>query len=486
MRAKKAAMAEAPALEAPPVRDVAAEVYQAFLRTKTMAALNATVPGNHDLTDCLFPFQRDIVAWALRKGRAAIWADCGLGKGWMALEWARIVAKNAGPVLLLAPLAVAQQFIREADKMGVRGVAYRREQPADLGPITITNYEMLDRFDISKFAGGVLDESSRLKAYDGKQRTQIIEAFKHTPHRLACTATPAPNDHMELGNHAEFLGVSTRAEMLATYFIHDGGDTSKWRLKGHAETAFWRWVGSWGCMIRKPSDLGYDDGGFVLPPLVMSEHVVKTPSANAAGMLFAMDARTLEEQRAARRASLPARVAKAAALANDSREQWIVWGELNDECDALEELIPDAVQVSGSDSIDEKERKLLDFTEGRARVLVSKASVAGFGMNWQHCSNVVYVGLSHSFEQFYQSVRRCWRFGQSRPVNVHVVVGDLEGRVVANIKRKEADAETMAIAMVANMAEIRDAEIRGSSRNSIGYSAGVDMKIPGWLTSGPA
>jgi superfamily II DNA or RNA helicase len=426
--------------------------YSAFLASKSTAC----PPAGFDpasFTAPLFPFQRDIVTMACRVGRFCIWADCGMGKTAMQLEWASQVCRHTkGNVLVLAPLAVAHQTVREGAKFGI-SCSFAATQ-ADVQPgITITNYEKLSHFDPSAFDGVVLDESSILKAYTGKIRNQIIESFSLTPYRLACSATPAPNDHMELGNHAEFIGVMTRTEMLAMFFVHDGGDTAKWRLKGHARDKFWEWVCSWAVTIRKPSDLGYEDGNFVLPALQIQDCTVETPREATAGddgqmALFAMEARTLNDQRKVRKASLALRVAAAAKLANSNTEQWLVWCDLNDESKALTAAIDGAVEVSGSDSDDHKRQAAIDFQDGKIRVLVSKPSIFGFGLNFQRCHNVAFVGLSHSYEAFYQAIRRCWRFGQEQPVNAHIIYDVAEGRVIDNIRRKEADSIQMAQSMV--------------------------------------
>ncbi len=406
----------------------------------------------------LFDFQRDIVTWGLRRGRAAVFADCGMGKTPMQLEWARHVP---GDVLILAPLAVATQTVREGEKFGITARYCRDDSEVEPG-ITVANYEMLDHFDPSRFAGVVLDESSILKSYDGKTRTQIIDTFKNTPFRLACTATPAPNDYMELGNHAEFMGVMTRAEMLAMFFVHDGGDTSQWRLKGHAEAEFWKWLCSWAVMIRKPSDLGYDDAGFVLPEMVVHQVEVRA-EAPTEGFLFPVDALTLQERLQARRDTIEERVAHCAAVVNETAGPFLVWCNLNAESEALARSIPGAVEVKGSDSVEAKERALIGFSQGTVRVLVTKPSIAGFGMNWQHCPNMAFVGLSDSYEQFYQAVRRCWRFGQKQTVNVYVITAETEGAVVANIKRKEADAMKMAENMVEHMHDLNAAALQGAT-----------------------
>lgn len=443
------------------------------------AAAPAAVPVPHgDLHSALFPHQRDLVSWALRRGRAAIFADTGLGKTAMQIEWARHVAEH-GRVLILAPLAVAEQTVREArERLGVECV-YRRSDHGDR--ITITNYEMLDHFDAGAFAGLVLDESSILKSYTGSTRNAIIQSFRATPWRLACTATPAPNDFTELGNHSEFLGIKSRTEMLAEYFVHDGGSTQDWRVKGHAVGAFWRWVSQWGAVVRLPSDLGYDDGAYALPPLRFEEHVVRVSNeqAQSAGMLFAPQAVSLQDQRATRRMTLSARADAATEIALGD-EPCLVWCELNAEADAIEEMVPGAVQVRGSDDPDAKRDRLLGFADGRYRVLVTKPSIAGFGMNWQHCSRMVFVGASHSYEQTYQAIRRCWRFGQRSPVTVHVIRAETEQAVVQNYRRKEADAARMGAEMVANVRTSLDA-ITTAGREWNPYHPTMTMRIPAWM-----
>jgi superfamily II DNA or RNA helicase len=449
--------------------------YADFLARKAITDPPTGLSAVPALNPALFDFQRDIVAWALRRGRAAIFADCGMGKTPMQLEWAQHVPGN---VLILAPLAVAAQTIREGEKFGIKA-GYARDQSQVAAKITVANYEMLAHFDPSKFAGIVLDESSILKSYDGATRTAIIEAFRQTPFRLACTATPAPNDYMELGNHAEFLGVMSRVEMLSMFFVHDGGETQKWRLKGHAESEYWKWLCSWAVMIRKPSDLGYPDGDFVLPELVMHEVTVKIDEPGS-GQLFPMLAQTLQERLQARRDTLAERVDHAAAIANATPEPFLLWCNLNDESAQLARAIPGAVQVTGSDSNDEKEAAMLGFARGDIRALVTKPSIAGFGMNWQHCNNMAFVGLSDSYEAFYQAVRRCWRFGQKKPVNVYVVTAETEGAVVANIKRKEADAMKMAENMVAHMKDLNAEALHGGAqRKKDGYTREV-AQGEGW------
>lgn len=431
--------------------------YREFLAGKEIVTPSAGIDVDPaTLNPMLFPFQRDIVAWALRKGRAAIFADCGLGKTPMQLSWAHEIP---GKVLILAPLAVSQQTVREGKKFGIE-VAYARS-PVD-AQITITNYEMLEHFDPADYQGIVLDESSILKSFTGKIRNDIIAACGNTPYRLACTATPAPNDYMELGNHSEFLGMLTRTEMLSTFFVHDGGDTSKWRLKRHAEKDFWKWVCSGMVMLRKPSDLGYEDDGFILPPIHYHDRIVDAQGSTD-GRLFHMTASTLEERRHARQSSVKERAEEVANIvATRPGEEWLIWCNLNVEGEAARKAIADAVEVKGSDDRDEKESRVLDFIGGKVKVLVSKPSIFGYGLNLQHCRNVVFLGLSDSYEQFYQAVRRVYRFGQQREVHCYIVTAQNEGAVTENIKRKEKDAAKMAEEMVSNMHELNQKEVHGT------------------------
>jgi superfamily II DNA or RNA helicase len=416
----------------------------------------------------LFAFQQDIVRWALRRGRACVFADCGLGKTPVQLEWAsRVAMETDGNVLIVAPLAVAGQTIREAGKFETLTPGYS-EDGTPAKQLTITNYERLERFNPDDYSGVVLDESSILKSYTGKTRNDIIERFGQISYRLACTATPAPNDFMELGNHAEFVGAMSRVEMLSMFFVHDGGETQKWRLKGHAEDTFWEWVASWAVMLRRPSDLGYDDGAFILPPLKVEQVTLHSEEATD-GFLFPLEAQTLQERQSARRSTVSERSERAAALVNGTDEQWLLWCNLNDESSALATLIEDAVEVRGSDSAEWKRDAAQDFANGTVRVLITKPSMFGFGLNFQQCHNVVFVGLSDSYEQYYQAVRRCWRFGQKKPVQVYIVASDLEGAVVANIQRKEQDAAAMAEEMVKHMHTINEDNLRGSERRRDDY-----------------
>lgn len=394
------------------------------------------------VSDALYPFQRDLVEWALRRGRAAIFADCGLGKTPMQLEWAyRVHRETGGDVLILAPLAVSAQTAREGEKFSIPVHVCREAGDVGAG-VNITNYERLDRFAARDWAGLVLDESSILKAFDGKTRAELIAWGQRFPYRLCCTATPSPNDYMELGGHADFLGVLSHKQMLAEFFVNDGISAGSWRLKGHASDSYWRWIAQWARALRSPADLGYDDEGFALPPLAV-ETISVDADAVSDDRLFAVPVATLAERRQARRESISERVEIAQEIVNGSDESWVVWCDLNAESEALTRAIPDAVEVRGSDHPDVKEERLIAFSAGEARVIVTKPSIAGWGLNWQHCANVLFVGLSDSYEQYYQAVRRCWRFGQTRPVRVVIVASNREQAVLENVRRKERQAVEM-------------------------------------------
>ena len=458
------------------------DAYQKFLAAKAMNDPMTGMTTVPDLPACLFPHQRDITAWALRRGRAALFAGTGLGKSLMELAWAQAITQETGKdILHLAPLAVSSQMAREAEKFGIVARVVAKQSDCEPGT-NITNYQKLDHFDLTRFGGVILDESSILKSTDGHYRTKLIEACQQIPFRLAATATPAPNDFMELGNHAEFLGIMKYTDMLATFFTHDGGDTAKWRLKGHAESEFWRWMASWAVMLRKPSDLGYSNESYDLPPLQYISHIVAAeyaPNADT-GQLFPMQAATLQERITARRATFADRCRLAASVTPTDRP-FVWWCNLNAESELLTKLIPGAVETKGSDPDEVKERKILDFIEGRTRVLVTKAGVCGFGLNLQHCADTGFVGLNDSFEQYYQAVRRFWRFGQTKPVTCHVIASELEGATVSNIRRKEADADRMAAAMVMHMADLTSKAIKGSVRVVPDYNPQVPVQLPSFL-----
>lgn len=472
--------------------------YSAFIARKLTRAPSTGLKYLPPLHASLFDFQKDLVAWALRRGRAAIFADTGLGKTRMQLEWARRVAdyaggfaaaRDPGKILILAPLAVAAQTVEEGKALGIEVTMCRGGEDVRAG-VNITNYDRLHRFDPSIFDGVVLDESSIIKHHDAKTLARLLEAFRGTPFKLCATATPSPNDFTELGTHAEFLGVCTRQEMLAEYFVHDGGSTQDWRLKGHARGHFWRWVATWAALIRKPSDLGYDIAGYDLPELVVTQHTIAADVAelNNATVgqtsLFAEPAKTLTERRAARRGSLPARVERCVAtVLAEPDEAWVIWCELNDEADALRKALDGAVEIRGADEPLLKEQRLIGFAKGEFKILITKPSIAGFGLNWQHAARMAFVGVKDSFEAYYQSIRREWRFGQRRPVHVHVFASELEGNVVENLRRKERDALRMAEELGAETREAVRAEVRGTTRSTNDYSPAVAMTRPAWLTS---
>lgn len=433
------------------------------------------------MPDFLFDFQQSIVDWSVRKGRDAVFADCGLGKTPMGLVWATNVArKKAKPVLYLTPLAVAPQTVREAEKFGIDAL-HSRDGTGNC-PIIVTNYERLHYFRPEDFSGVVCDESSILKSFAGARRGEITAFMRKVEYRLLQTATAAPNDYVELGTSSEALGYMGHMDMLNRFFKNDlnnsatgrmRGEVIKWRLKGHAEEPFWRWVCSWARAIRRPSDLGFSDAAFVLPPLIENEHLVQC-TMPAEGMLFAVPAQGLKEQREERRRTLQERCEMVAALVNHTGEPALVWCHLNDEGDLLEKLIPDAVQVSGGDSDEQKESRLEAFADGRARVLVTKPKIGAWGLNYQHCNHVAFFP-SHSFEQYYQAVRRCWRFGQKRPVTVDIVTTEGERGVMKNLQRKATQADEMFSRLVAEMNHSLSIERGDNGR--------APVEVPSWLTA---
>ena len=456
--------------------------YQSFLSRK------AQLDGDHGfdptwLPDYLFPFQSELVTWAVRKGRAAIFADCGLGKTLMELVWAQNVATETGkPVLILTPLAVAGQFVSEAEKFGIDlARSHAGEMPAS---IIVTNYERLHHFDPDLFGGVVCDESSILKSFDGTRRKDITEFMRTRPYRLLGTATAAPNDYTELGTSSESLGYLGHMDMLGRFFTNRRNNAhayhgkwrlqqDEWRFKGHAEEAFWRWVSSWARALRRPSDLGFSDEGFSLPPPTINHHVI-TARAARPGMLFDVPAIGFREEREERRRTIAERCETVAGLVSDTGESAVVWCHLNPEGDLLETLIPDAVQVSGADSDEAKESKFAAFSRGDVRVLVTKPVIGAWGLNWQHCAHLTFFP-SHSYEQFYQAVRRCWRFGQKRPVTVDIVSTEGEVAIQANLEHKSIQAEQMFTSLVAHMKDAQSI-VRTDSYD-------VTPEVPSWLAS---
>lgn len=458
--------------------DESVSQYLAFLDKKTQGGADSGFDPVW-MPEFLFDFQKEMVEWAVRKGRAAIFADCGLGKTPMGLTWASNVARKTGkPVLYLTPLAVAVQTIREAHKFGIDATLSR--DGAHVGHIIVTNYEKLHFFNPDDFSGVVCDESSILKSFAGERRGQITAFMRKVPYRLLQTATAAPNDYIELGTSSEALGYMGHTDMLNRFFKNDlnnsatgrmRGEVIKWRLKGHAELPFWRWVCSWARAIRRPSDLGFDDSRFVLPQLNEVEHLVEANTL-ADGMLFALPAQGLKEQRDESRRTIQERCEKVSALVNHTGQPALVWCHLNDEGALLEKLIPDAVQVAGGDSDDRKEQRLEAFAEGQARVLITKPKIGAWGLNFQHCNHVTFFP-THSFEQYYQGVRRCWRFGQKRDVTVDVVATEGSLGVVHNLQRKAVQADKMFSNLVAEM----------NQAIAIGRTDNMhkQMEIPKWL-----
>jgi len=434
--------------------------YDQFVQAKRRAEM-ATGHQPGELNEHLFDFQHAVVGWSVRRGRAAIFADTGLGKTLMQLSWADEVAGHTGGmVLILAPLAVSEQTIREGELFGIEVSRVPNGSSPDAPGVWITNYERMDCIDFSELHGLVLDESSILKAHDGKTRQKIIDSAQCVPYRLSCTATPSPNDFEELGNQCEFLGVMTRTEMLATYFVNDTGDTGTWRLKGWGASKFWEWMGTWAVVIRNPSDIGFDGSRYQLSPVEYIEHVVET--AEQDDQLFLKPAQTLSERRKAQRDSIEARCKALSEIVNaEPDEPWLIWCHLNDEAAALQRLIPGSVNVQGSDKAEVKASRMMEFSDGKLRVLISKPKICGFGMNWQHCARMAFVGLDDSFEKFYQAVRRCHRFGQKRVVQVHLFTAENEGQILANLRRKELQHHEMSTNMIEHMKDIMNNELEG-------------------------
>ena len=441
-----------------------------------------------DVPDFLFGFQKYLVDWSVRQGRGALFADCGMGKTPMELSWAHNVHKHTGkPVLMVTPLAVGFQIQMEADKFGFEADISRTGRVS--APITITNYERIDKFDPDDFAGVVCDESSAIKAFDGVRRAQVTEFLRRLPYRLMGTATAAPNDYIELGTSSEALGELGHLDMLNRFFVNNNrtSDTKghwkghsmprafeqkQWRFKGHAEQPFWRWVSSWARAIRRPSDYGYDDDGFILPPLHHRVHVVeaRTPHPD---MLFDAPAFGLSEEREELRRTIDERCEMAAEVLADA-DSGVAWCHLNDESTRLARLIDGAVEVSGSDSPEAKEEKLMAFTKGEVRVLVTKPKIGAWGLNWQHCHRMTFFP-SHSYEQYYQAVRRSWRFGQTRPVTVDLITTEGQARVLDNLQRKAAQADAMFDALIEHMNAALAVE-----RSK--YTP-TPVEIPVWLTT---
>ena len=419
--------------------------YQALLNRKKIVFDNKGIEVTHkEIHPKLFDFQKDLVKWALKKGKAAIFADTGLGKTFMQLEWARLVGGN---VLIVAPLSIAKQTEREAHKIDLE-INYIRSMEQAKEGINITNYEMIEKMDAEFFKGVVLDESSILKSINGKIKNKLIEMFANTDYKLCCTATPAPNDIAEMANHSDFLSIMSRQEMLSAFFVHD----NEWRLKKHAQEPFYRWLASWGMAIKTPSNLGYSDDGYILPELKMKAEFVDS-DYKPESQLFFTGIKGVSDRAKVRKNTVDARVERVAEIVNASDEQWIVWCGLNDEANKVHKLIKDSVNVQGSDSNDKKVEEIQAFQNGEIRVLITKPKIAGFGMNFQNAHNMAFLGLNDSWESYYQCIRRSYRFGQKHPVNVHIVLADIEEAIYNNILKKEEVAKEMTDSLIKNVAE---------------------------------
>lgn len=451
--------------------------YAQFLNKKRWEAPQCGLESIPELNPALFPFQRDIVAWALRKGRAAIFADTGMGKTLMQLEWARRTAEHTGkPTLIFAPLAVGHQTEREAAKFGID--ARYSKGPIE-SPVVITNYERLSHFNPADFGAVVLDESSILKSFMGKTKQLLMSSFAGMKFKLACTATPAPNDHLELGNHSEFLDVLPSSEMIARWFINDTSSFGTYRLKWHAVGPFWDWVSSWSRMVGLPSDLGYSDDGFILPKLDIHKHLVNADIVSDRGdNLFRIPELSATSYHKEKRLTVDSRAETIANLiAAEPDEPWLVWCDTDYEADSLRTACPTLTEVRGSDSPEKKESNLIGFAAGEVKHLLTKPKIAGFGMNFQHCARMAFVGPTYSYEAFYQAIRRCWRFGQLRHVQVHIAMATTERAVWDVLMRKANDHETMKANMFSAMrrAQRREYDRIGS------YNPNVTGRLPSWL-----
>jgi len=461
--------------------------YQELLARKRVSFEPRGLKRVPALNKAMFPHQEHCTKFALKAGCGALFLDTGLGKSLCALDWGRIIVEKTNkPVLMLAPLAVGPQHQREAEKFGIDAKHIRYTMSVTDPAIYLTNYERLDKFDLSQFAGVILDESSILKSYSGATARKLIEGFAQTPYRLSCSATPAPNDHMEIGQQCEFLGVMDQSLMLQRWFINDTKSASKdWRLKKHAVKSFWDWVASWSRCISLPSDIGFADDGFVLPELVVKHHVVEADRAADAGeekkggqlRMFRMPEMGATSIHKEKRLTVDARVERIAeTVSAEPNEPWIIWVDSDYEAECVRAALPDAVEVSGSMPLEKKEERLVAFTDGKVRILLTKPRIAGHGLNWQHCARMAFVGLSFSYEAYYQAVRRCHRFGQKRPVHVHIAMADTEKAIWDVVSRKSEDHDAM-------RDEMRDAMARTVSKETRSeYVATRRVEAPAWLS----
>ncbi len=459
------------------------DAYQEFLKSKQIEDSPTGFEVDVSCFDGIpFDWQGLAGQWGLRRGRAAFFEAPGLGKSLQQLLIGhQIVRHESGKYIIFAPLAVAHQTVREAQKFGIPDVKYvRHGSECEKTGIYVTNYQMEQHFKQSDFCGVGCDESSIFKSKEGHYKTKFCEEWTGIPYRHCYTATPSPNDYAELGNHAEFLGVMSRSEMEATFFYHDGGETSKWSLMPHAKEAFWKWVASWALLMRTPSDIGFSDDGYILPALHMHEHILQSEGPTE-GFLIPMPARKLLDQNRVKRASIEARCEWAARIASADEIPHVIWTELNDEGGILKELIPGSVEISGSDSMEKKEEKILGFLNGDYVKLITKASIAGFGLNLQFCHNCTTVNVTHSAEDMYQYLRRFWRFGQQEEVNAHLVLTEQEYPILQNVKRKQEEADFMAEKVVQYMRDSMIKNIGGQVRERDFYEPKEAMQLPDWI-----
>lgn len=454
--------------------------YKAFLKSKEIRTLEAGIDVNkEDLNRYMFDFQKDLCRWALKKGKAAILIGCGCGKTILQLEWANQIYQHTGKdLLILAPLSVVHQTANEGVKFGIENITICRSQKDVCPGINITNYEMIEHFDAGHFVGVILDESSILKSFTSKTTGDLTERFWNTPYKLLCSATIAPNDYTEIGTSSEFLGIMRRTEMLATYFVHDGGKTSEWRLKKAGKQKFWEWMATWAICFNNPNELGYEIDGYDLPDLNMQTILTKSEVNDYE--MFVKVASTLQERREARKESMDDRTDKAAELANSSDDTWLLWVDYNDESSVLAKKCRDCVEVKGSDEPEYKANASIDFADKKIHCLVSKPSIFGFGSNFQSCHNMIFCGLSDSYERFYQAVRRCWRFGQEQKVNVYIILSEKEISILDNIRKKQKQMDEMQHEMTALMREVTLAEIHHTTRITDRYEANELMEVPVW------
>ena len=459
--------------------------YHNLISRKKIAAVPTGLAHMPELHSGMFDHQKACTEFALRAGRSALFLDTGLGKTFCAQEWGRhVVEATNKPVLMLAPLGVVGQHLAEAGRIGVDAVISRTGEAPSRPCIALTNYDRLEKFDPDDYGGVILDESSILKSFSGVTTRKLIDAFARTPFRLACTATPAPNDHTELGQHSEFLSVLSQTQMLTRWFLHDSADTGTWRLKGHAVSPFWDWVASWARCVSKPSDLGFSDAGFEMPALNVTKHIVEADRSLSTGSekdgqarLFRIPDTSATSIHAEKRMTRDARAARVAELiAREPNESWIIWTDTDYDADALRMLMPDINEVRGSMSPDAKEARLTAFSRGEVKTMLTKPSIAGYGLNWQHCARMAFLGLSFSYENYYQAIRRCWRFRQKRAVEVHVICADTEASIWDVVSRKAGDHDAMKAEMTAAMARAH----RSSEAFSL-YNPNQKARLPAWL-----